>query len=447
MNKTYLRTLLTCAIGLFIMTPIHAKIPVWIFSAPSPLSTTVLFGETATIEYTVTNQSTHSKNLVLDPRPENTPPGLSASPCYLATKGSTCNLILTVNGSLVPTTGIHSGPVLCEQGSITQCYQPSAPNILNISVVEIPPNTTLSPLAQNLALSINSPGADPALVGNPRIIRIQNTGTALATNVQVSTSGLPNGTLITGNTCLGTLNAGATCDITITPGGNASLDDDIQACTTAPGTVPVPTTVTVSADNAPSANVNVLVLGYGCIYQGGFLFSVDDSTPNTGSIGGKVAAIGDQSSGTRWGPNVAVNGISETSMPGPNSCDGKNDGACNTGRIIAANLAPPVAAQLCEDLVIGGFSDWFMPAICELGRFSNPPGGSDAGCGTTNPNLYTTLHANNLGGFADENYRSSTEFSLDPVSTAWTQVFLNGFQDANGKTFNQRLRCVRAFIT
>ena len=162
------------------MTPIHAKSPVWIFSAPSPLSTTVLYGGTATIEYTVTNQSTHSKNLVLDPRPENTPPGLSASPCYLATKGSTCNLILTVNGSLVPTTGIHSGPVLCEQGSITQCYQPSADNILNISVVEVPPNTTLSPLAQNLALSVLNDSAFPELTGNARTIQIQNMGSGAA---------------------------------------------------------------------------------------------------------------------------------------------------------------------------------------------------------------------------------------------------------------------------
>ncbi|WP_133133795.1 DUF1566 domain-containing protein, partial [Legionella sp. W10-070] len=200
---------------------------------------------------------------------------------------------------------------------------------------------------------------------------------------------------------------------------------------------------TVSADNASSTDINVLVLGYGCIYQGGFLFSVNDATPNTGSIGGKVAALSDQSTGVRWGPStVEVGGISETSMPGPGSCDGKNDGECNTARIIAAGLTPPVAAQLCEDLSDGGFTDWFMPAICELGRFMD---GFDAGCGTTNPNLYTTLYTRNLGDLSDDEYWSSTEFSGNPTNGAWFQLFLVGFQGDATKIAIRRIRCVRAF--
>ena len=319
-------------------------------------------------------------------------------------------------------------------------------NIQTNHAIEVTFNqTTLSPLTQNLALSINNPGADPALAGNARIIRIENTGSISANNVQVSSSGLPAGTSITNNTCTGALNAGATCDITITPGGNASLDVGSNACTTAPGTEPEPTIVTVSADNAPSTDVNVLVLGYGCIYQGGFLFSVDDSTSNTGSIGGKVAAMDDQSAGIRWGPTgVAVGGISETSMAGAGSCDGKNNGACNTSRIIAASLTPPVAAQLCEDLVSGGFNDWFMPAICELGRYLGGFG-PDAGCGTANPNLYSTLHTNGLGGFAGDSYWSSTEFSGDPTVSAWYQDFSFGVQSDGSKGFDLRVRCVRAF--
>ncbi|KTD12142.1 hypothetical protein SAMN02746073_1674 [Legionella jamestowniensis DSM 19215] len=50
---------------------------------------------------------------------------------------------------------------------------------------------------------------------------------------------------------------------------------------------------------------------------------------------------------------------------------------------------PPV--QQFEDLSDDGFTDWYMPAICELGRFIGL--GDDAGCGNTNPNLYTTLFA------------------------------------------------------
>lgn len=365
---------------------------------------------------------------------------ISPATAQVVNVGSSLTFTATPNTGFGVNQWLLDGNVVQNGGSSLQLNNIQANHAIEVTFNQ----TTLSPLTQNLALSINSPGADPALVGNPRIIRIENTGSIPASNVQVSTSGFPTDTSITSNTCTGTLNAGDTCDITITPGDTASSDVDSNACTTTPpGTEPVPTTVTVTADNAPSTDINVLVLGYGCIYQGGFLFSVDDATPDTGSIAGKVAAIGDQSTGTRWGPNGAVGGISQNSMPGAGSCDGKNDGECNTARIIAANLASPVAAQLCEVLVSGGFSDWFMPAICELGRFIGF--GSDAGCGTANPNLYSTLHTNGLGGFAGGGYWSSTGFSGNPTNGAWFQNFDNGFQFGGDKLNNLRVRCVRAF--
>ncbi|MDI9818303.1 DUF1566 domain-containing protein [Legionella sp. PL877] len=492
----------------------QAAKPLWTFVPQTPTDITVTQGDNAQVIYTVQNQSSRDKMLVMKPIA-----GISQSaPCQLPANGI-CTLTLNVNGAALQG-DVVGGPVLCQQGNDLQCYQPNSTNILRIRLTQQPPvqqftvtplagangsispstaqvvnagasltftatpNTsfvinqwlldgnvvqnggttyqlnniqanhtvevtfnqaTLSPLTQNLALSIVSPlpDSDPALAGNPRIIRIENTGSIPANNVQVNTSGFPAGTSITSNTCTGTLNAGATCDITITPGSTASPDNTANVCTTSPGTEPVPTTVTVSADNASSTDINVLVLGYGCIYQGGFLFSVNDATPNTGSIGGKVAALSDQSTGVRWGPStVEVGGISETSMPGPGSCDGKNDGECNTARIIAAGLTPPVAAQLCEDLSDGGFTDWFMPAICELGRFMD---GFDAGCGTTNPNLYTTLYTRNLGDLSDDEYWSSTEFSGNPTNGAWFQLFLVGFQGDATKIAIRRIRCVRAF--
>jgi hypothetical protein len=363
---------------------------------------------------------------------------ISPATAQVVNVGSSLTFTATPNTGFGVNQWLLDGNVVQNGGTSFQLNNIQANHAIEVTFNQ----TTLSPLTQNLALSINSPGADPALVGNPRIIRIENTGSIPASNVQVSTSGFPAGTSITSNACAGTLNAGATCDITITPGINASLDALSSACTNAPGAVPVATTVTVTADNAPSTDVNVLVLGYGCIYQGGFLFSVDDSTPDTGSIGGKVAAIGDQSTRTRWGPFSAVGGISENSMP-PGSCDGKNNGKCNTDRIIAAVLTPPVAAQLCENLSDSGFTDWFIPAICELGRFVGL--GADAGCGATNPNLYTTLHTNGLGGFAGADYWSSTEFSGNPTSFAWLQVFGNGIQFGVDKNYSLRVRCVRAF--
>ncbi|HBD7044714.1 TPA: DUF1566 domain-containing protein [Legionella pneumophila] len=506
-------TILTAFFSCLMLSSVQAGTPLWTFVPQTPTDITVAKGGSAQVVYTVQNQSSKAKTLMM-----KLIAGISQSaPCNLPAKGS-CTLTLNVNGATLQG-NVVGGPILCQQGNDLQCYQPSSANILRIRLTEQPPvqqftvtpsagangtispatpqvvnagssltftatpntgfgvnqwlldgnvvpnggttfqlnniqanhtvevtfnQTTLSPLTQNLALSIASPfpDSDPALVGNPRIIRIENTGSIPANNVQVSTSGFPAGTSITSNTCTGTLNAGDTCDITITPGGTASPDNSANACTTSPGTEPEPTIVTVSADNAPSTNVNVLVLGYGCIYQGGFLFSVDDSTSNTGSIGGKVAALSDQST-TRWGPSELVEGISETPTPGQDSCDGKNDGECNTARIIAANLTLPVAAQLCENLSDGGFTDWFMPAICELGRFVSF--GSNAGCGTINPNLYITLHTNNLGGFADDYYWSSTEFSGNPADVAWVQFFGVGDQVGAFKNNILRVRCVRAF--
>ncbi|MDI9818367.1 MULTISPECIES: DUF1566 domain-containing protein [unclassified Legionella] len=505
-KRHYFRNIILTAFFFCLMLPnVQAAKPLWTFVPQTPTEITVTKEDSVQVIYTVHNQSSRPKILVMKPIA-----GISQStPCQLAPKG-VCTLTLNVNGSALQG-DVFGGPVLCQQGNDLQCYQPGSANIVHIRLIEQPPvqqftitpsagangsispataqvvsagssltftaipdadfgvnqwlldgnavqtggtsyqlnniqinhtvqvtfnQTTLSPLSQNLALSINSPGADPALVGNARIIRIENTGSIPANNVQVSTSGFPAGTSITSNGCTGTLNAGANCDITITPGGTASPDNSANACTTSPGTEPLPTVVTVSADNAPSTNINVLVLGYGCIYQGGFLFSVDDSTSNTGSIGGKVAALIDEESanpnGFEWAPAV----------PDNTTADSITDGFANTH-----SLAVPVdqypAAQACLNKSAQGFIDWFMPAICELGRFAGI--GIDPGCGVANANLYSTLHTNNLGGFGNFSYWSSTQFSGLPEFLAWYQFFGDGNLTNISKTFELRVRCVRAF--
>lgn len=494
--------ILTAFFSCLMLPSVQAAKPLWTFVPQTPTDITVAKGGSTQVIYTVQNQSSRAKTLVMKPIA-----GISQSaPCQLPAKGI-CTLTLNVNGATLQG-NVVGGPILCQQGNDLQCYQPSSTNILRIRLIEQPPvqqftvtpsagangsispttaqvvnagssltftatpntgfgvnkwlldsnvgqnggttfqlnniqanhtvevtfnQTTLSPLTQNLALSINSPGADPALSGNARIIRIENTGSIPANNVQVSTSGFPIGTSITNNACTGTLNAGATCDITITPGGTASPDNIVNACTTSPGTEPVPAIVTVSADNAQATDINILILGYGCIYHGGFLFSVDDSTPNTGSIGGKVAALSNEPSPFYQWSIIYDNTVA----------DSITDGLANTNAL--ANPAGQYpAAQACLNKSDQGFSDWFTPAICELGRYGGL--GSDAGCGTTNPNLYTTLYTKNLGGFAGGFYWSSTEFSGVPTFFAWYQGFGNGGQFNDDKFTNLWVRCVRAFI-
>jgi len=65
--------------------------------------------------------------------------------------------------------------------------------------------------------------------------------------------------------------------------------------------------VTVSASNAATVTSNVFVLDYGCIYQDGYIFSIDDATTSTTSIGGKVVAQLDEAPawplGVIWSSN------------------------------------------------------------------------------------------------------------------------------------------------
>lgn len=500
-------TILTAFFSCLVLSSAQAAGPLWTFTPQTSTSITVAKGDNAQVIYTVQNQSAKAKTLVMKPiagisqsAPCNLPAKGSCTltlnvngatlqgdvvggpvlcqqgndlQCYQPSSTNILRIRLIeqppvqqftvtpsagANGSISPATAqvVNAGSSLTFtakpntgfgvnqwllDGNVVQTGGPTYQlnNIQANHTVEVTFNqTTLSPLTQNLALSIVSPfpDSDPALVGNPRIIRIENTGSISANNVQVSTSGFPAGTSITNNDCTGTLDAGATCDITITPGGTASPDNSANACTTSPGTEPEPTIVTVSADNAPSTNVNVLVLGYGCIYQGGFLFSVDDTTPDTGSIGGKVAALTDEEESPgdfffQWATE-----LNDT------AADSITDGLANTNALENPAGQYP-AAQACLNKNDQGFTDWFMPAICELGRFVSF--GSNAGCGTINPNLYITLHTNNLGGFANDGYWSSTEFSGFPTDVAWGQGFGDGFQNGAFKVNNLRVRCVRAF--
>ena len=83
------------------------------------------------------------------------------------------------------------------------------------------------------------------------------------------------------------------------------------------------------------------------------------------------------------------------------------------------------AAQLCNDLIVGGYNDWFLPSRGELNL------------------IYTNLKVAGVGGFADDNYWSSSEIDTD---YAWAQYFYNGSQYTEWKAnANYRVRAVRSF--
>jgi hypothetical protein len=136
------------------------------------------------------------------------------------------------------------------------------------------------------------------------------------------------------------------------------------------------------------------------------------------------------------------------------------DGPANSA---AMNDASHPAAQFCEGLTIGGFSDWYMPAKNELEVcYYNlkPNTTSNNTSSGINPNsvparasnytsgdpAQTTAAAFQTGGaeaFTPDNnkgYWSSTESS---VYQAREQRFTNGTQDTNGKANLNYVRAIR----
>ena len=83
------------------------------------------------------------------------------------------------------------------------------------------------------------------------------------------------------------------------------------------------------------------------------------------------------------------------------------------------------AAQFCDALVYGGYSDWFLPSKDELNL------------------MYTNLKVFGVGGFADDYYWSSSE---DNRVFVYYQNFANGIQPkSDSKDYPRRIRAVRAF--
>jgi hypothetical protein len=116
-------------------------------------------------------------------------------------------------------------------------------------------------------------------------------------------------------------------------------------------------------------------------------------------------------------------GCDGTLIPG---ADGTAVGAGeqNTLDIEAGCATLDTAADLCANLSLGGYSDWFLPSRDELNL------------------MYENLKAQGVDGFADNYYWSSSEYD---ATHAWYQLFGNGNQGNFYKESTYRVRAVRAF--
>ncbi len=110
---------------------------------------------------------------------------------------------------------------------------------------------------------------------------------------------------------------------------------------------------------------------------------------------------------------------------------GIGTGEANTERVVGTygNAEPfasrtDYAAQFCSSFVHRVYTDWFLPSKEELAQ------------------IYSNLYQENLGGFADAWYWSSSEHD-DKFS--YFHSFSNGFQGNIGKSAEGKVRAVRAF--
>lgn len=98
--------------------------------------------------------------------------------------------------------------------------------------------------------------------------------------------------------------------------------------------------------------------------------------------------------------------------------DSMEDGKINDSQVSNSTTFP--AFKACKDLVYGGFSDWYLPAVDELYL------------------LWKNSAA--IGGFSADDYWSSSEVDVDD---AWKADFDDGETNNRSKISQLRVRCIR----
>jgi len=128
------------------------------------------------------------------------------------------------------------------------------------------------------------------------------------------------------------------------------------------------------------------------------------------------AAPSDQSGNAGWGCyEVSISGADGTAV---------GTGEQNTIDIETGCATAGTAADICANLSLGGYGDWFLPSKDELNE------------------MYTNLKVHGVGGFSNNRYWSSSESN---ANYAWFQYFGLGGQSSNSKFYTDRVRAVRAF--
>jgi hypothetical protein len=150
-------------------------------------------------------------------------------------------------------------------------------------------------------------------------------------------------------------------------------------------------------------------------YQGGIIFYIDSSDKH-----GLIAAPFDQGDSIEWGCHtLKITGAEGTKV---------GSGLQNTIDIVNGCISQNIAARVCDDLVLNGYDDWYLPSKDELYL------------------LYKNKNA--VGNFANDlvaPYWSSSQYRGD---AAWRQCFNDiekGEQTIYDKYNKYNVRAIRSF--
>jgi hypothetical protein len=164
-----------------------------------------------------------------------------------------------------------------------------------------------------------------------------------------------------------------------------------------------------------------LNLAAGDLYQGGivaYILLPTDPGYVAGQTQGFIANASDLTIGAQWGcSGVDIGGAvtaERTAIGG---------GLDNTMEIVSNCLSVGIAAEICNSLILNGYTDWYLPSIDELGK------------------LYANRVA--IGGFVATSYWSSSEYTASPTNRAWVWSFATTFPNSQLKTNNARVRAIR----